>query len=78
MILQDLLICHCDFITYGEVRTRGGRTHGAIAIFRTVLGKFRELMPLLTNRYINIKTRGVERVLTCVCVCSVLIYSGEC
>ena len=49
----------------------GGCTLGAIARCRAAWGKFRELLPLLTNRYINIKVRGK---IFDVCVRSVLLY----
>ena len=53
----------------------GGCKHGAIARARSAWGKFWELLPLLTNRYINIMTRGK---IFDVCVRSVLLYGSEC
>ena len=80
----------CDSITLGghtlevvdtfcylgdTVSAGGGCKHGTIARARSAWGKFRELLPLLTNRYINIKTRG--KIFN-VCVRSVLLYGSEC
>ena len=52
----------------------GGCKHGAIARARSAWEKFRELLPLLTNRYINTMTRG--KIFN-VCVRSVLLYGSE-
>ena len=80
----------CDSITLGghtlevvdtfcylgdTVSAGGGCKHGTIARALSAWGKFRELLPLLTNRYINIKTRG--KIFN-VCVRSVLLYGSEC
>ena len=80
----------CDSITLGghmlevadtfcylgdTISAGGGCKHGAIARARSAWGKFRELLPLLTNRYINIMTRG--KIFN-VCVRSVLLYGSEC
>ena len=80
----------CDSITLGEhnleivdtfcylgdtISAGGGCKHGAIARARSAWGKFRELLPLLTNRYIDIKTRG--KIFN-VCVRSVMLYGSEC
>ena len=80
----------CDSITLGghtlevvdtfcylgdTVSVGGGCKHGTIARTRSAWGKFRELLPLLTNRYINIKTRG--KIFN-VCGRSVLLYGSEC
>ena len=57
------------------VSAGGGCKHGAIARAQSAWGKFRELLPLLTNRYITIKTHG--KIFN-VCVRSVLLYGSEC
>ena len=57
------------------INAGGGCTHGAIARARSVWGKFREFLPLLTNRYIHNKTRGN---IFNICVSSVLPYDSEC
>ena len=82
--------CPCDSITLGghtlevvdtfcylgdTVSAGGGCKHGTIARARSAWGKFRELLPLLTNRYINFKTR--KKIFN-VCVHSVLLYGSEC
>ena len=79
----------CDSITLGghtlevvdtfcylgdTVSAGGGCKHGTIARARSAWGKFRELLLLLTNRYINIKTRG--KIFN-FCVHSVLLYGSE-
>ena len=80
----------CDSITLGghtlevvdtfcylgdTISAGGGCKHGAIARASSAWGKFRELLPLLTNRYINIMTR--EKIFN-VFVRSVLLYGSEC
>ena len=66
------LFTHCYL---GDtVSTGGGCKHGTIARARSAWGKFRELLPLLTNHYINIKTCG--KIFN-VCVHSVLLYGSE-
>ena len=80
----------CDSITLGghtlkvvdtfcdlgdTISAGGGCKHGAIARARSAWGKFWELLPLLTNCYINIMTRGN---IFNVCVRSVLLYGSEC
>ena len=80
----------CDSITLGghtlevvdtfcylgdTVSAGGGCKHGTIARAWSAWGKFRELLPLLTNRYINIKPCG--KIFN-VCVRSVLLYGSEC
>ena len=57
------------------VSAGGGCKHGTSARAQSAWGKFREPLPLLTNRYINIKTRG--KIFN-VCVRSVLLYGSEC
>ena len=61
------------FCYLGDTISAGGSCkHGAIARARSAWGKFRELWPLLTNRYINIMTRG--KIFN-VCVRSVVLCS---
>lgn len=57
------------------INAGGGCTHSAIARAGSAWGKFRELLPLLTNTYILIKTRGN---IFNICVRSVLLYGSKC
>ena len=57
------------------INAGGGCTHSAIARAGSAWGKLRELLPLLTNTYILIKTRGN---IFNICVRSVLLYGSKC
>ena len=64
------------FCYLGDTVSEGGNCkHGTIERARSAWGKFRELLPLLTNRYIHIKTSG--KIFN-VCARSVLLYRSEC
>ena len=74
--LRAQILGNVDSFCYlgDTINASGGCTHGAIARARSVWVKFRELLPLLTNRYIHNKTH--ENIFN-VCVRSVLLYGNE-
>ena len=71
--LLDVVDCFCylgDTIDAG-----GGCNLSAITRARTAWGRFRQLLPILTNRCISYQTRGkVFRT----CIRTVLLYGSEC
>ena len=65
-----------SFCYLGDTVSASGGTSTSINIrCRAAWGKFRELLPLLTNRAISLQTRG--RIYTA-CVRSVMLYASEC
>ena len=80
--LQHLTVDGQELETVGSfcylgdtVCAAGGCTASTIARCRSAWGKFRELLPILTNRTLSLKTRGN---IYSACVRSVMLYASEC
>ena len=82
----------CDSITLGghalevvdtfcylgdTVSTGGGCKHGTIARTQSAWGKFRELLPLLTNRILPSKPTERFSMFVCVLSCCMVVSVGQ-
>ncbi len=63
-----------EFCYLGDMSSGGGCTQAIIARSRVALGKFKRLLPVLTNKHLSMEARGR---LYDPCVHSALLYGSE-